>query len=279
MRLIRYGDKGREKPGIEIDGIRFDCSKMFKDWDREFFNDNGIQKLEDALKSANIHQVREIERVASPIARPGMIICVGLNYADHAEEAKMKPPSEPILFMKASNTIAGAHDKVPIPKDSEAIDYEIELGVVIGKDSYQLESEAAAEDAIAGYTIVNDVSERDYQIKKGGQWVKGKSSPGFCPTGPCIVTKDEIADINNLALTLKVNDEVRQNSNTSAMIFSPQYLVKYISQFMRLEAGDLICTGTPSGVALGMEESGYLKKGDLVDLEIEGIGAQSHMFV
>ncbi len=279
MRLIRYGDKGREKPGIEIEGTRFDCSKMFKDWDREFFNDNGLQKLEDALKKANIHQVRGIERVASPIARPGMIICVGLNYSDHAKESKMEVPPEPVLFMKATNTLAGAHDKVPIPKGSEKVDYEIELGIVIGRDIYQLDSEDDAEDAIAGYTVVNDVSERNYQIKKQGQWVKGKSSPGFCPTGPCLVTKDEIDNVDNLRITLKVNDAIRQDSNTSFMVFSPKFIVKYISQYMKLEAGDLICTGTPSGVALGMKEDGYLKKGDLVDLEIENIGTLSHMFV
>ena len=279
MKLIRYGDKGREKPGIEIDGIRFDCSKMFKDWDREFFQNGGISQLEKALRTANIYQIREIERVAAPIARPGMIICVGLNYKAHAEEAKMKAPKEPILFMKASNTIGGAFDKVPIPPEAKKVDYEAELGIVIGKDSYNLQSEEEAEESIAGFTIVNDVSEREYQIERGGQWVKGKSSPGFTPTGPWLLTKDEIEDVNKLNIMLKVNDLPRQVGQTQDMIFSPTEIVKYITKFMKLEAGDLICTGTPPGVALGMENPEYLKKGDIVDILIDGLGQQTHMFV
>ncbi|MEE9373757.1 MAG: fumarylacetoacetate hydrolase family protein [Saprospiraceae bacterium] len=279
MRLVRYGNKGREKPGIEIEGIRFDCSKIFKDWDREFFQNDGLNKLKNALEKANLHQVREIERVAPPISRPGMIICVGLNFSDHAKESGTAVPKEPILFIKASNTIAGAYDKVPLPLGAEKVDWEVELGIVIGQDIYNLDTEEEAEEAIAGYTIVHDVSERAFQFERGGQWVKGKSCPGFSPTGPCMVTKDEVNDVLNLKMELKVNDEIKQNSSTKLMIFKPVEIVKYISKFMKLEAGDLISTGTPKGVALGMENPKYLKKGDIVDLTIEGLGQQTQVFV
>jgi len=278
MKLIRFGEPHREKPGIDIEGIRFDCSKYFKDWDHEFFQTGGLKKLEDLLQNGTLNSIPEHYRWANPIARPNMIICVGLNYSDHAKESGMETPSEPVLFMKASNTISGPHDPITIPPDSTKTDWEIELGIVISQDIYRLESEAEAMEAIAGYTLINDVSEREFQLEKSGQWVKGKSCPGFTPTGPYLVTKDEIEDVLNLDMKLSVNEEVRQSGNTKTMIFHPGFIVHYISQFMKLEAGDLISTGTPPGVGLGMDPPVYLTAGDRVDLEIEGLGSQTHLF-
>lgn len=279
MKLIRHGSKGHEKPGIEIEDIRFDCSKYFKDWDREFFQNNGLKRLEEVINTGTLNQVRKIERWASPISRPGMILCIGLNYSDHAEESGMPIPEQPILFMKASNTLAGPNDKVVIPDGSTKTDWEVELGIVLNRDVYRLKDEIDAEDAIAGYTIVHDISEREYQLEKGGQWVKGKSCPGFSPVGPYLVTKDELSDVTNLNMSLKVNDEEMQNGNTSTMIFKPAHLVWYVSQFMKIEAGDLISTGTPPGVGLGMDPPRYIVKGDVAELKIDGLGTQSQMFV
>ncbi len=274
MKLLRHGNRGKEKPGIEFEGIRFDCSKFFKDWDNEFFENNGLKELERIVNSETLNQVRDTERWGAPIARPGMVMCVGLNYKDHAAESGLELPTEPILFMKASNTVSGPFDPIYIPVGAEKIDWEVELGIVIGKNIYNLESEEEAEEAIAGYTVVNDLSERKFQLESGGQWAKGKSCPGFCPVGPYLVTKDEIEDVLSLNMTLSIGEEVMQNSNTSKMVFSPAYLVKYISQFMTLEAGDLINTGTPAGVGLGLNPPRYLQKGETMSLEIEHLGKQ-----
>lgn len=279
MKLVRYGSKGHEKPGIEIDGTRFDCSKFFKDWDREFFQSNGLIQLSKMVATGTLNQVRDTERWASPIARPGMIMCIGLNYSDHAKESGMDIPTEPIIFMKATNTLAGPYDKVVIPKSSTKTDWEVELGIVLNKDVSYLEDEEAAKDAIAGYCVVHDVSERTFQLERGGQWTKGKSCPGFSPVGPYLVTKDEIQDPDNLNMKLLVNHEEKQTGNTKTMIFSPNYIIWYLSQFMKLEAGDLITTGTPPGVGLGMNPPEFLKGGDLVELEIEELGSQRQMFV
>ncbi|MGB5357798.1 MAG: fumarylacetoacetate hydrolase family protein, partial [Eudoraea sp.] len=212
------------------------------------------------------------------IARPGMIMCIGLNYSEHAAESNMEIPEEPIIFGKASNTLNGPYDNVAIPLGAEKTDYEVELGVVLKKDVYGLKDEQEAKDAIAGYCIVNDLSERTFQLERGGQWIKGKSCPGFSPVGPFLATPDELGDLDNLKMTLTVNGGIRQNGNTSFMVFRPAFLVYYLSQFMLLEAGDLISTGTPSGVALGMDPPLYLKKGDLVELSIDGLGTQKqHM--
>lgn len=278
MKLLRFGDRGKEKPGVEFEGIRFDCSKFFKDWDREFFQSGGLESLQKVLNTETLNNVKDTKRWGAPIARPGMVICVGLNYSDHAKESGMDAPSEPILFMKPTNTVAGPFDPVIIPDGAEKVDWEVELGIVLAKDIYKLQDEKEAMDAIAGFTIVNDLSERAFQLESGGQWVKGKGVPGFCPVGPYLVTKDEIEDVLNLSMTLNIDDEKMQDGNTSTMIFSPAHIVHYISQFMLLEAGDLISTGTPPGVGLGMNPQRYLKAGETVTLEIEGLGKQEQYY-
>jgi len=249
MKLIRFGEKGAEKPGVLINGQRYDCSHLFEDWNQSFFQKDGIDKLRNLLNEKEVFSELPIVgkpiRWANPIARPGMIMCIGLNYSDHAKEAGMDIPTEPILFMKATNTISGPFDSPSIPLNSEKSDWEVELGVVLEKDALYLKDEADAEKHIAGYVLVNDLSERAFQLERGGQWVKGKSCPGFTPLGPYFVTKDEIQDVMNLKMKLSINGELKQNGNTSTMIFNPTYSIWYISQFMLLEAGDLISTGTP----------------------------------
>jgi 2,4-diketo-3-deoxy-L-fuconate hydrolase len=279
MKLVRFGNKGEEKPGIEVSGKRYDCSNHFEDWNREFFKSGGLQALQNIIKDNSLKQVPLTERWANPIARPGLIMCAGLNYADHAKESGMELPKEPVLFMKAANTICGAFDEVTLPKGSQKTDWEVELGVVLNRDVLYLEDEFEAENAIAGYCIVHDLSERDFQLNRGGQWVKGKSCPGFSPVGPYLLTRDEIENVMNLQMGLKVNGEVRQSGNTSTMVFNPAYLIWYISQFMKLEAGDLISTGTPPGVGLGMKPPQYLKDGDVVQLSIEHLGNQEQQFI
>jgi len=279
MRLIRYGEKGNEKPGVEINGKRYDCSDFFEDWNRAFFNDGGLEKLASVIKQKELPKIDKNLRLGSPIPRPGMIICVGLNYSDHAAEAGLKVPREPILFMKASNTIAGPYDDVTKPSNSNKMDWEVELGIVMNKDAYMLRDEKEAVDAIAGYCIVNDLSEREFQTERKGQWVKGKSCPGFSPTGPYLVTKEEISDILDLEMTLSIDGTMMQNGSSKYMVFSPSYIVHYISQFMLLEAGDLISTGTPPGVGLGMDPPRYLNKGEVMTLSIEGLGEQRQVVI
>tara|TARA_R110002049_G_scaffold308910_1_gene514823 strand:- start:13208 stop:13972 length:765 start_codon:yes stop_codon:yes gene_type:complete len=249
MKLIRFGEKGLEKPGVFIDGKRLDCSKYFEDWNQQFFQNEGLERLKAILKreEGNLPEIKEEVRWANPIARPGMIMCIGLNYSDHAKESGMEIPNEPILFMKATNTIGGPFDDVSIPRNSSKTDWEVELGVVLNKDVLYLKDEAEAEGAIAGYCVINDISERAFQLERGGQWVKGKSCPGFTAVGPYLVTKDEIDDVLNLKMNLSVNGVNKQNGNTKTMIFNPAYSLWYMSQFMQLEAGDLISTGTPPG--------------------------------
>lgn len=279
MKLIRFGNLGEEKPGIEVSGKRYDCSPYFEDWNREFFMKDGLQKLQKLLKEQSLEEVPTTERWANPIARPGIIMCVGLNYSDHALESGMDLPKEPVLFMKATNTICGAFDEVSLPKGSQKTDWEVELGVVLNRDVLYLEDEAEAEDAIAGYCIVHDLSERDFQLNREGQWVKGKSCPGFSPVGPYLVTRDEIENVMDLKMELSVNGEGMQSGNTSTMVFNPSYLIWYISQFMKLEAGDIISTGTPPGVGLGMKPPRYLKDGDRVELSIDHLGGQNQKFL
>jgi len=281
MKLIRFGDKENERPGVLIDGRRRDCSAHFKDWNRNFLNNDGLRKLKDILttNSKNLPLVSDNERWASCIGRPHMILCIGLNFADHAKEANMQLPPEPLLFSKASNALAGPYDDVLLPRAAEKVDYEIELGVVLGRDVFELNNEEEAEKAIAGYCLTNDLSERAFQLEKGGQWIKGKSCPGFCPAGPYLATKDEISDANNLKMQLKVNGKIRQEGNTETMVFKPAYIIYYLSQFMKLEAGDLILTGTPPGVAMGMKPPLYLKANDIVELSLEGLGDQKTRFV
>ncbi|MEO6818882.1 MAG: fumarylacetoacetate hydrolase family protein [Ginsengibacter sp.] len=281
MKLIRFGKKGFEKPGIEINGKRLDCSAHFADWNHDFFQENGISKLKKLYSETGekLPEVNSSIRLGSPVARPGMIMCIGLNFSDHAAESGMPLPTEPILFMKATNTLSGPNDDVSIPPNSKKTDWEVELGIVIGKDCYQLKNDADGEDHIAGYTLVHDVSEREFQIERGGQWVKGKSCPGFSPVGPYLVFKEDIDDVLNLGMHLSVNGQSMQDGNTKFMVFKPDHLVYYISQFMQLEAGDLVSTGTPPGVGLGMKPAVYLKRGDEVILSIDQLGTQQQKFI
>lgn len=278
MRLIRFGPMGKEKPGIlSSDGARRDVSAHFKDWDGAFFQDAGLRRLAKFIVSQvveNLPKVKEDERWGAPVARPGKVVCTGLNYSDHAKESGMAIPTEPILFLKASNTVVGPYDELLIPRHSKKTDWEVELGVVIGKTVRYLESHAEALACVAGYTLTHDVSEREFQLERGGQWTKGKSCDTFNPLGPWLSTVDEIKDVSNLPMRLSVNGEVRQRGNTSTMIFGVTELVRYLSQFMTLEAGDLISTGTPPGVGLGMKPPQFLKVGDVVELEITGLGKQ-----
>jgi len=280
MQLIRFGNKGEERPGIILQGQRKDCSAFFKDWDRSFFQHNGLTDLKSLVASIgqDLPDIPNDARWAAPIARPGMIMCIGLNYADHAKEAGMEIPKAPILFMKASNTIAGPYDDVAIPRGSTKTDWEVELGLVIAKEASYLASPEEAAHYIAGYCIVHDISERAFQLEQGGQWVKGKSCPGFSPVGPYLVTKESLPQVSHLKMELSVNQKVMQDGNTSTMVFDPAYLVWYLSQYMTLEAGDLISTGTPPGVGLGMKPPVYLKAGDEVHLSIEGLGQQRQLF-
>lgn len=277
MRLIRFGSIGNEKPGvIDSRGIRRDLSASFNDWDMKFFQDGGVGRVAEILARdfAALPAVPESERWAAPVARPGKVICIGLNYSDHAAESNMPIPSEPIIFMKASNTVVGPFDEVQIPRGSEKTDWEVELGVVIGKQARYLASQDAAAQHIAGYCLTHDVSERSFQLERGGQWTKGKSCDTFNPLGPWLATSDEVPAVDALEMKLWVNGEQRQKGTTAKMIFNVRYLVHYLSQFMTLEAGDLISTGTPPGVGLGMKPPQYLKAGDIVELEIDGLGRQ-----
>jgi 2,4-didehydro-3-deoxy-L-rhamnonate hydrolase len=283
MRLIQFGSRGQEKPGIlSSDGKRKDLSASFAKWDGDFFRGDGLARLQTFLKSdkaASLPDVPESARWGAPVARPGKIVCVGLNYSDHAAETGAKIPAEPILFMKAANTWVGPYDDVEIPKDSEKTDWEVELGIVIGHEARYLASKEKAMEHVAGYCISNDVSERAFQVERGGQWTKGKSCDTFSPLGPWLLTRDEVADPGALSMSLRVNGEVRQNGSTSKMIFGVAHLVWYISPFFTLEPGDLISSGTPPGVGMGMKPPQYLKVGDVMELEIQGLGKQKQKCV
>ena len=274
MKLIRFGTINAEKPGVQLtNGIRLDVSAFTSDYNEEFFGNNGIQKLKKWLefKLDTCPIVGDDIRLGSPLSRPSKIVCVGLNYAKHAAESGMDVPQEPVLFFKATSAIVGPFDKIVIPRGSKKTDWEVELAVVIGKKASYV-SEKDALNYVAGYVLHNDVSERNFQIERSGQWVKGKSCDTFAPIGPFIATIDEIDDPNNLNLWLKLNGEEMQNSSTSDFIFNIQHVVSYISQFMTLLPGDVISTGTPFGVGLGLNPPRYLKDGDVVELGIEGLG-------
>ena len=277
MKLIRVGPAGYERPAVIDRGTAFDASGLFKDYDSKFWKEDGLVRLREALDRSDPRiQVFDAgeERKGPPISRPSKVICVGLNYADHIREASAETPSEPTIFMKAPNTVVGPDDDLLIPPGSTKTDYEVELGIVVGTVCRYLEDEEMAMRSIAGYAISNDVSEREFQLERGGQWVKGKSSETFNPLGPYLVTTDEVPDPHDLDLELKVNGETRQRSSTSEMIFSVGHIVWYLSQFMVLEPGDLINTGTPPGVGLGLDPPKYLKPGDIVELSISGLGFQ-----
>ncbi|MDQ6762307.1 MAG: fumarylacetoacetate hydrolase family protein [Bacteroidota bacterium] len=273
MKLIRFGEINNEKTGVILNDEYIDTSSLGEDYDERFFGTGGLKRLEDFLQSIGdkLPKIPDNARFASPIARPSKIICIGLNYADHAKEIKAGTPTEPIIFFKSTSALAGPYDDVIIPKNSHKTDWEVELAVVIEKKvSYADEAEAL--DSVAGYCLHNDLSERAFQIERGGQWVKGKSCDTFAPLGPFLATKNEVADINNLRIWLTVNDKKMQDSNTSNLIFKIPFIVSYISQFMTLLPGDVISTGTPAGVGLGMNPQVYLKDGDVMELGIDGLG-------
>jgi 2-keto-4-pentenoate hydratase/2-oxohepta-3-ene-1,7-dioic acid hydratase in catechol pathway len=281
MKLIRFGALGKEKPGVQLqEGTRLDVSRFIQDYDEAFFGTGGIEKLKVWLEKNKDHcpKVPDTVRLGAPMARPSKIICVGLNYAKHAEESGMEPPKEPVLFFKASSAIVGPYDDIRLPKGSTKTDWEVELAIVVGKKaSYVSESEALTH--VAGYVLHNDVSERAFQIERSGQWVKGKSCDTFAPLGPYIATADEIKDPNNLRLWLKLNGKRVQDSSTSDFIFNIQQVISYISQFMTLLPGDIISTGTPSGVGLGFDPPTYLTPGDEVELGVEGLGVSKQKVV
>ncbi|HIO50858.1 TPA: FAA hydrolase family protein [Candidatus Poribacteria bacterium] len=280
MLLFRFGEKDQEKPGVVIGESKKDCSGHFTDWNREFFNNNGLEALKSLVadKGEDLPDVPDGTRYGSCVARPGTLMCIGLNYSDHAEESGMEPPSEPVIFQKVSNAVIGPYDDVIIPKGSRKTDWEVELGVVIGRDALYLDSIEEAEDYIAGYCVSQDVSEREFQLEREGQWTKGKSCPTFNPLGPYLYPASDIGDANNLTMELKVNEEIKQNGNTKNMIFNPSFLVHYLSQFMLLEAGDVLSTGTPAGVGAGMNPPQFLRDGDVVELSIEKLGTQKQTF-
>jgi len=274
MKLIRFGAVGKEKAGIQLaNGTKLDVSAFGTDYNEDFFGSNGIEKLSVWLKKNEINcpVIKDNVRLGTPLTRPSKIVCVGLNYAQHAAEAGMEIPKEPVLFFKSTTALIGPNDDVIIPKGSEKSDWEVELAIVIGKKASYVE-EANAFDHIAGYVLHNDVSERAFQLERSGQWCKGKGCDTFAPIGPFIATKDEIKDPNNLNLWLKLNGKFMQNSSTSDFIFNVQHVVSHISQFMTLLPGDIISTGTPFGVGLGLNPPMYLKEGDVMELGIEGLG-------
>ncbi|MDF2831707.1 fumarylacetoacetate hydrolase family protein [Chryseobacterium indoltheticum] len=275
MKLIKFGKPGQEKPGVIIDDKRYDVSHLIKDYDENFFSGDAIENLKSEINTQNLPEVSLDERLGAPLARPSKIICVGLNYKDHAAETNAPIPEEPILFFKATTAIVGPNDDLIIPKTSTKTDWEVELGIVIGKKASYVSEENALEH-VAGYVLHNDYSERAFQLERNGQWVKGKSCDTFAPIGPFIATPDEIEDVHNLRLWLKVNGQILQDGNTSNLIFDVPFMISYISQFMTLLPGDVISTGTPAGVGLGQKpKPWYLKPGDVVELGIDGLGSST----
>jgi 2-keto-4-pentenoate hydratase/2-oxohepta-3-ene-1,7-dioic acid hydratase in catechol pathway len=277
MKLARFGPLGSERPAVVDGETLIDVSSLVTDYDNEFWTNGQVEYIRTTLSEGRINLPRlpvNTVRLGAPISRPQKIICIGMNYRGHAVESGSGIPEEPVLFMKAPNTVIGPFDDVLIPPDSKKTDWEIELAVVMGARARYLPSPQAAAGAIGGYAISNDISERENQLERGGQWVKGKSAESFNPLGPYVVTPDEVDDPDNLDLTLLVNGVTRQHSNTRDCIFDPTYLVWYISQFMVLEPGDLINTGTPAGVGLGMKPPQFLDSGDVMELSISGLGRQ-----
>jgi 2-keto-4-pentenoate hydratase/2-oxohepta-3-ene-1,7-dioic acid hydratase in catechol pathway len=280
MKLIRYGEIYKEKPGVQIDGINYDVSALGEDFNEIFFESDGLSRLENYLEvnQGKLQRIPEGSRIGSPIARPSKIVCIGLNYADHAKETGAPIPPEPVVFMKSTSALVGPFDNIVIPKNSVKTDWEVELAFVIGKKaSYVEESEAL--DYVAGYCLHNDVSERAFQLERNGTWDKGKGCDTFAPIGPFLATKDEISDPDNLRLWLNVNGKKMQDGNTKTFIFKIPFLVHYLSQFMTLLPGDIISTGTPAGVGLGFNPPVYLKPGDVVELGIDGLGTSTQKVV
>ncbi len=273
MKLLRYGPAGREQPGILLDNQAYGVPGFGQDYDEAFFAGDGLARLA-AFVQANAGSLPPLtagERLGPPVARPSKIVCIGLNYADHARETNATPPAEPIIFLKSTTALVGPNDAIVIPRNSVKTDWEVELAVVIGRRASYVE-EADAHEYIAGYALHNDVSEREFQLERGGTWDKGKGNDTFAPLGPWLATPDELGDVDNLRLWLSVNGQMRQDGTTANLIFRVPFLVAYISQFMTLLPGDIISTGTPAGVGLGFKPPVYLQPGDVVELGIDGLG-------
>jgi len=277
VKLIRFGSPGEEKPGLQLDsGKKIDASGFGSDYDEAFFAGDGLERLKSwAEQNAETAPVVGDEvRLGPPVCRPSKIVCIGLNFSDHAAESGMEPPSEPVVFFKATTALCGPNDPVRIPRGSQKTDWEVELAVVIGKKASYVDAESAM-DHVAGYALHNDYSERAFQLEQGGQWVKGKSCDTFAPLGPFMATADEIDDVNNLNMWLNVNGKQVQTGNTRKFIFDIQTVISYLSQYMTLLPGDLISTGTPPGVGLGFDPPFYLQVGDEVELGIDGLGSST----
>ncbi|HEU4555047.1 MAG TPA: fumarylacetoacetate hydrolase family protein [Chitinophaga sp.] len=280
MKLIRFGLPGEEKPGLVTAEGSFDVSAFGEDFGEQFLATNGLERLAQwwAANGKTAPRIPDNVRLGSPIQRPSKIICIGLNYADHAKESNMQVPAEPIIFFKSTTSLVGPNDDLVIPKNSKKTDWEVELAVVIGKKATYVE-EKDAMDYVAGYALHNDYSEREFQLERNGQWVKGKSADTFAPLGPWLVTKDEIKDVNNLRIWLSRNGKMMQDGTTANLIFKVPYLVSYLSGFMTLLPGDVISTGTPAGVGLGMNPQVYIQEGDVMELGIDGLGTSKQKAV
>ena len=274
MKLIRFGDPGQEKPGLLLpDGRSVDVSGLVGDYDEDFFGGAALEELRAAVgDGAGLPEVPAGTRLGPPVYRPGKIVCIGLNFRDHAAETGAQLPTEPIVFLKATSALAGPNDDIVIPRGSEKTDWEVEIAFVIGKRASYVDEEDALSH-VAGYLLHNDVSERHFQLERGGQWVKGKSCDTFAPLGPFLATPDEIPDVDSLRMWLTVNGETRQDGSTADMVFRVPFLVSYLSQFMSLMPGDIVSTGTPAGVGMGMKPPVFLKAGDVVELGIDGLGS------
>lgn len=277
MKLIRFGAFENEKPGVlTAGGKRLDVSAFGEDYNEKFFATNGLERLKEWIENNECPEAAENERLGSCVARPSKIICIGLNYAKHAAESGMDVPKEPVVFFKSTTALCGPNDRVVIPRNSVKTDWEVELAVVIGQKASYITEESAME-YVAGYCLHNDYSEREFQLERGGQWVKGKSNDTFAPLGPFMATTDEVADPHNLHLWLELNGKRIQDSNTNDLIFNIPQVISYLSNFMTLLPGDVISTGTPAGVGLGFKPPMYLKAGDVVELGIEGLGVQKQL--
>ena len=281
MRLIRFGDQGSERPGVLVgDGTRVDVSGFGSDYDQAFFGRDGLARLAGWLKQngSSAPRVSSSIRLGPPVSNPSKIVCFGLNYQSHATETGSKTPTEPVVFLKSSTALCGPNDECVMPRDSTKLDYEVELAVIIGKKARYVPKECVG-DHLAGYSIMNDYSERNFQLERGGQWTKGKSCDTFAPLGPFIATPDEVPNPAALGMWLKVNGEIRQKDTTANMIFDIPTLVSYVSQFITLLPGDVLSTGTPSGVVLGRKPPVWLKIGDVVELGLDGLGASRQTIV
>ncbi|MCW3079271.1 fumarylacetoacetate hydrolase family protein [Segetibacter sp.] len=271
MKLVRFLNGSQVKQGVMINEDLYNASSFGEDYDEKFFENDGLGRLEQFINENKLEKLAADTPLASPVGRPSKIICIGLNYIDHARETNATPPSEPVIFLKSTSALCGPNDDVIMPKNSKKTDWEVELAVVIGKRASYVE-EAEAMDYVAGYCLHNDISEREFQLERGGTWDKGKGCDTFAPLGPWLVTKDEIKDVGNLRLWLKLNGKMMQDGTTANLIFNVPFVVAYVSQYMTLLPGDIISTGTPAGVGLGMNPQLYLKEGDVMELGIDGLG-------